>query len=202
MSERRFPWRTLLFVSVALNLVTIGAAIGAFTAGVRLQREAPGAVVDRLPGPRAFMAALPAETRAKVRGEFQRSWEESREARQTAGQARRDAFEAAAAEPYDREAVRAAFSRLREADQRAIGVFHDNVADAFAELTPQERRRALAALRRAPPETRRRLAPDDAAIEPDTEDADPPRTLRELREERRERRRERRERLREATPQP
>ena len=73
------------------------------------------------------------------------------------------------------------------------------MADAFAELTPEERRRALAALRRAPPETRQRLAPDEAA--PGAEEA-PPATLRELREERRERRRERRERLRETIRQP
>jgi uncharacterized membrane protein len=200
MTETRFPWRTLLFASVALNLLLIGAAVGGYAAGVRVEREAPGAVVDRLPGPRAFIAALPAETRAKVRGEFESSWTQSREARTSARQARREAFEAAAAEPYDRDAVRAAFARLREADQRAVGVFHDNVVDAFAELTPEERRRALIALRRAPPQVRERAAPDEAGSA--VEDDAPPRTMRELREERRERRRERRDRLRESTQQP
>ena len=122
--------------------MVVGAVAGAFGAGVRLQRENPQAVVDRLPGVRAFMAALPAEARVKVRQELVASWQESRDLRRAAGQARRDAFAAAATEPYDVARVRAAFARLRAADQAAIGVFHDNVADAFGAMTPEERRAA------------------------------------------------------------
>jgi uncharacterized membrane protein len=131
-----FPLRTLLFVSVAINLLVIGAVAGAWGAGVRLQREADEAVVARMPGPRGFLRALPPETRAIMRRELADSWVESRELRRAANQARREAFIAAAAEPYDAERTRAAFARLRETDQRAIGVFHDNVIDAFARLTP------------------------------------------------------------------
>ena len=160
MSERTFPWRTLLFVSVALNLLAVGAIAGGLAAGVRLQREAPEAAVARMPGARAFMAALPPETRAKVRTELADSWVQSREQRRAAVQARRDAFDAAAAEPYDVARVRAAFARLRATDQAAIGVFHDNVVEAFATLTPQERREALDALRRATPARRANVAPD------------------------------------------
>ncbi len=196
MSERTFPWRTLLFVSVALNLLAAGAIAGGFAAGVRLEREAPEAVVARMPGARAFMAALPPETRAKVRVELAESWMESREIRRAAAEARREAFDAAGAEPYDVARVRAAFSRLRAADQAAIGVFHDNVVDAFAELTPQERRAALEALRRAAPARRANVAPDAEQAEgaaPEQRQINRE-TIRERLRERRRERREQRER--------
>jgi uncharacterized membrane protein len=185
-----FPWRTLLFVSVALNLLAIGAVAGAFGAGVRLERQAPaGAVVDRMPGPRAFLAALPPETRAKMREELADSWVQSRQARQAAVQARREAFAAAATEPYDVARTREAFARLRAADQAAIAVFHDNVAEAFGELSAEERREALQALRRAAPAARRSAAPDAAL--PDAAPANGEAGRRPAWEERRERRRER-----------
>jgi uncharacterized membrane protein len=185
MSEGRFPWRTLLFLSLAFNLLVIGAAVGAFGAGVRVQRETSRAVVERMPGPRAFMAALPPATREKMRRELERSWEETREARGAALQARRDAFMAAEQEPYDAERVRAAFAQLRSADQAAIAVFHNNIAEAFGALAPEERREALAALRRASPAARPGVAPSGA------EDAQTPRER--FREKMRERRRARRE---------
>jgi uncharacterized membrane protein len=179
----RFPWRTLLFLSVALNLLVIGAVAGAWSAGVRLQREVGDAVVTRMPGPRAFLAALPPETR---------------QLRQAAQQARRDAFEAAATEPYDAERVRAAFARLREADQRAIGVFHDNVIEALARLTPEQRREAMDALRRAAPARRQNIAPaatEGAAPAQDGADVTERQKMRETLRERRRERRERREQL-------
>jgi uncharacterized membrane protein len=163
MSERGFPWRTLLFLSAAANLLVIGAVAGAYAAGVRLQRESPAAVVDRLPGPRAFLAALPPETRAKMRDELAASWMEARAARQAALQARRDAFAAASAEPYDVARVRAAFARLRAADQTAIAVYHDNIVEAFGRLTPEERREALEALRQAAPAARRAASAAEGA---------------------------------------
>jgi uncharacterized membrane protein len=189
-----FPWRTLLFISVALNLLTIGVIAGAYGAGVRVERGAPSAVVDRMPGPRAFIRALPEESRTKVRERLATSWQDSRDLRRAAGEARTAAFDAAAAEPFDVERVRAAFAELRQADQRAIGVFHDNVVDAFAEMSAEERRQAIAALRAAPPARRERVAPerdaeDGALLTPEERQA-----RRERRQERRERWRERRER--------
>jgi uncharacterized membrane protein len=37
MSESRFPWRTLLFISLAVNLLVIGAVAGAVVSGVRVR---------------------------------------------------------------------------------------------------------------------------------------------------------------------
>lgn len=160
MSERPFPWRTLLFVSAAINLLVIGGIAGAVAAGVRVERDDPEAVVARMPGPRAFMAALPAETRVKLRAELVNSWVETRAARLAAREARRAAFAIAAEEPFDAERVKTAFAHLREADQAAIGVFHDNMIEAFGELTPEERAAALSALRSAAPAARQSL-PDE-----------------------------------------
>ncbi len=112
-----FPWRTLLFISLGANLLLIGGAIGAYGAGARLERPATSAaLVDRLPGQRAFLAAMPPEVRARMRAEMVQGVEETRELRRAAVEARRAAFAAAAAEPYDAENVRAAFARMRAAD--------------------------------------------------------------------------------------
>lgn len=196
MSDKPFPWRTMLFISVALNLLAAGAIAGAYGAGVRLEREAPEAAVARMPGARAFLEALPPETRALMRAELADSWQQSREARRAANDARRAAFEAAGAEPYDVARVRAAFARLRAADQAAIGVFHDDVVEAFGTLSPAQRREALEALRRSAPASRRSVAPDSAGGETLAPAGDGARQQRreQLRERLQERRRERLER--------
>lgn len=199
MSQSQFPWRTLLFISLALNLLTIGAAIGLWGAGVRLERAGSNAVVERLPGPRGFIAAMPPETRAEMRREIMQSWAQSRDLRQAAAEARREAFAAAEAEPYDAARVRAAFARVRAADQNAVGVFHDNVVDAFNRLTPEQRRAALQALRNAEPARRRNAAPveaeganaDPTALEEAPAAPQEGQTLRERRQQRREAIRER-----------
>ncbi|MBX3430770.1 MAG: periplasmic heavy metal sensor [Hyphomonadaceae bacterium] len=204
MSDTRFPWRTLLFVSLALNLLVVGAVAGAWGAGVRIQRDASqGAIVERLPGPRAFLRALPSETRAVMRQELVSSWQDSRETREAAMQARREAFAAMAAEPYDAARVRAAFERLRAADQAAIAVFHNNVIEAFGELTPEQRREALQALRDAAPATRNGAAPTEESAAPAVLTPEQRETLQQRRDERRERWRQRREeRARPQPPQP
>jgi uncharacterized membrane protein len=195
MSDTRFPWRTLLFISLALNLLIVGALAGAWGAGVRFQREAnTAAVVERFPGPRAFLRALPPETRAIMRQELAESWTESRETRQAAVQARRDAFAAVSQEPYDAERARAAFERLRAADQAAIAVFHDKVIEAFGELTPEQRREALEALRDAAPAARQNgIGPVEEGAAPAALSPEQRQTMQERREERRERWRQRRE---------
>ncbi|ANP44883.1 periplasmic heavy metal sensor [Candidatus Viadribacter manganicus] len=207
MSESRFPWRTLLFVSVAVNLLVVGAVAGAWSAGVRLEREAgQQAIVDRMPGPRAFLGALPPETRAVMREQLADSLTQTREARQAATQARRDAFAAAETEPFDAPRVRAAFERVRAADQAVVGVFQNDVIEAFGELTPEQRRDVLAALRSAAPARREgAMAPAQAegAIAPERLSPEQRQEFQERRQERRERWRERRqERLRQQDPQP
>jgi uncharacterized membrane protein len=197
MSERTFPWRTLLFISVAINLLIAGTVIGAYASGVRVERAA-SATATRLPGPRAMMAALPQEARAKVRDQVARAWAQTRTLRQQAAQARRDAFDAAATDPFDTARVRAAFARVRSSDDAALAEFHNNMIDAFAQMPPEERRRAINALRGAGP-VRRAAMRDSVALpaagDPTQQDALTPRQR--FREAVRERFRERREQRRE-----
>jgi uncharacterized membrane protein len=170
MSERVFPMRTLLFVSLAVNLLAIGGIAGAFLSGARLQQPAPEpeptTLVERLPGPRAFLAALPPETRVKMRQELAASWRESRETRQAAAQARRDAFAIVEQQPFDPARVKAAFAQMRAADQATLGVFHDNIIDVFANMEEGERRVAIEALRNATPARRASVLPDGEGAAP------------------------------------
>lgn len=201
MSDAKvFPWRSLLFASVAFNLLLVGAALGALGSGVRVERAASSEAVARMTGPRAFVNALPEDARAPVRQRMVQSWTQSRDARRAAAEARRDVYAAAVAEPYDAERVRLALARMRAADQAALGVFHDNVAEAFAEMTPAQRRAALQALRR--PARRDASAAEDGAAPADEanslEEQTSPAEGQNLRQQRREAIRERmRERWRE-----
>jgi uncharacterized membrane protein len=198
MSDRTFPWRTLLFASVAANLLIIGAVVGAYASGARLERPS---AAGQLPGPRVIMAALPQETRAKVRDELARTWVETRALRQQAAQARRDAFDAASAEPFDAVRVRAAFAHVRESDAAALAAFHNNMVDAFARMSPDERRRAIEALRNAGPA--RRAVQTERAIQQTGDPSQQPENLaprQRLREAIRERIRERRHQRQGMTP--
>jgi len=195
MSQSSFPTRAVLFASVALNLLIVGGIAGAWGAGVRVQREAePSAVVERMPGPGTFLRELPPEVRAVMREELVDSWAESRDARQAALQARRDAFAAAATEPYDAARVRAAFERLRGADQAAIAVFQNKLIEALGEMSPDQRRAALEALRSAAPARRDGGVLDgERPVRGERLSPEQRETMQERREERRERWRARRE---------
>lgn len=152
-----FPFRTIMFVSLAANLLIAGAVIGGSAAGLRLERAPTrNAVVERMPGPRAFMQALAPDAREKMRAELTQAVPETRQAREAARQARIDVYNAVRQEPYDPERVRAAFAHMREADAAVLAIFHDHVARAFAQLTPDQRSAALDALRNAQPAQQQR----------------------------------------------
>ena len=147
--------KALLFVSLAVNLLIVGAVAGGLFAGLHLARGGPAAALgERIPGPRAFMAALPGEVRAQLRDDLIQGGTETREARAAARQARVAVFEAMGAEPYDSERVRQAFAHQREADTAVAAAFHDRVAGSFARLTPEQRHAALDALRNAQAQNR------------------------------------------------
>ena len=196
MSAGGFPWRTLFFVSLALNILVIGAIGGAIGAGARLQRQEPDeAVVARIPGVRAFIEAVPPEVQPELRSQLGESWGETRALRRAALEARRAAFAATTAEPYNLATARAAFADMRVADQAVVEVFHENMAQFLAELPSEQRRDVMARLRRAPPATRERLAPavDGESEARPGERALTPEQRQNLRERWRERREERRQ---------
>lgn len=189
MSEWKFPWRTALFVSLALNLLAVGAVAGALWAGVRVERGALSAgapeAVERMPGTRAILRRLPENARQELHRQMAASAAETSALREASWQVRREAYEIAASEPYDIVGVRAAFTRLREADQAAIAAFHDDFTQALASLSATQRSEALASLRRVPGGWRER-----------PERGEPPEAAPRPSEALREKMRERRERLR------
>lgn len=195
-----FPWRTALFISVALNLIVVSAAVGAFLSGARLEQPAPEAAEepqlnDRLAGQRAFMMALPPETRATLRRELGRDVIAMRAQRTAAREARIALFQAARTEPYDAARVRAAFAAVRQADMALLEGFHNSLSDALGRIEPAERAAALDALGRRQPATEDGAPPDDLApLGPGVQRPQlSPEERRERREQFRERMRERRE---------
>lgn len=149
------PWRIVLFVSLALNLLVLGGVVGAYAAGARLERVSePPAGAMQTGAPRTFMALLPADVRRQVRAELVRTWAQSGDIRAEAMAARREALAALAAEPYDPARLRAAFAQMRAADLRVAETFHEAVARTVGELTPAQRAAAAGALS-APRETLR-----------------------------------------------
>ncbi|MBC7769032.1 MAG: periplasmic heavy metal sensor [Phycisphaerales bacterium] len=159
MSSGGFPWRTALFVSLAINLVLVSLAIGAAASGARLERPAQTEeALSRLPGPRAFMQALPPDARREVRRDLARSLVELRTQRRASREARLALYEAARQEPYDVARVREAFANVRAADAATAAGFQDGVATALGRLSPQDRRMALEAMMRRP---QRRGAPSE-----------------------------------------
>lgn len=180
-----FPWRTALFISLAVNLILISAAIGAFATGARLSRPAEvqepvaaEALPSRLASTRAFMQALPPETRRTLRRELARELIAMREERNAAREARLALYQAASAEPYDAARVRAAFAAVREADAVLLAGFHNALADGLARISETDRAAALEAMQRGRPIR-------EEGVEPAPDGAEP------TREERRQRMRER-----------
>lgn len=153
-----FPWRTLLFVSLAFNLLLIGGAIGAYSAGVRVQREAPAVVGAAIPaGPGAFMMALPPEVRAEVRGALEETWAQTRVEREAARDARQAVLDAARAEPFDAAAMNAALGAMRAADAVVAQRYHEAVTQTFGVLAPEARRAATDALAQPRPRLREEM---------------------------------------------
>lgn len=143
-----FPLRTTLFASLAVNLLLIGGGVGAYLAGVRLEKPMAQAPPAQPPGQRAFMAALPPEVRGDVREEMVRTWSDQRPARERARDTRQRTLDVLRTEPYDAAAMRQAFADARAADGSVLQAYQDSVADAFARMTPAQRRAVADALAR------------------------------------------------------
>ncbi|MDZ4691518.1 periplasmic heavy metal sensor [Terricaulis sp.] len=152
MSASGFPLRTALFVSVAINLILISIATGAFLSGARLERPAPDAVHDaplaRMAAARTFIQALPPEARRELRRGLAGSLLDMRDHRRASQRARLALYDAAGAEPYDVVRVRAAFADVRAADAQLAASFQDSVAEALGRLSAEDRRQALDAMMR------------------------------------------------------
>ncbi len=138
-------WIILLIVSVLVNGVLIGA-------GARTWLAAPvpeTAQQDRPSGSRgafsmrAFMRALPDDSRAEVRARFQAAGPELRDLGRSAWRAQEAAFDALRAEPFDPAAARAATAAARDARARFEARSEAVILETLADMDPQTRGRVI-----------------------------------------------------------
>jgi uncharacterized membrane protein len=143
----------ILAVSIALNLLFVGIAVGR-----RLHRHPPmpppgrGALAPRPQGaPREAFGNRP--EREGRRGQFRKLFREQGEAlgnhRRTMGEARRATREALEKEPFDRTALEKALETLRKETTASQEVMHKALADAAAKGSPEGRRQLARGLERA-----------------------------------------------------
>ena len=129
--------RTLLLVSLALNLFFIGAAAAlAWRHYARDHRDGwtPGARVERL------ASSLPAADADKLRAAFREHMpaiEQARAAYRTAHERLRESLRA---EPYNADAVRAAMAEIRTARSKLDEALQETIVSASAQMGPDSRR--------------------------------------------------------------
>ncbi len=143
MSEKSIPWPVLFLVSAALNILTLGAALGYWLGG---GGGRGGAETVGLAAPAAVMAALPAEVQPQVQRDLALAWSRAQEEREALRVANDQVIQQMQAEPYDAAAMQGALLRRREAGAAIIGRFQGAVAETLSRLTPEQRRAATAAL--------------------------------------------------------
>jgi uncharacterized membrane protein len=148
MSQRSLT--IALFVSLAVNLFAIGAVVGGLVIGVRMSEGRANAM---RPGPPPIFSAAAALPEARQDDYRQALRGEARGVRRSlmrAGEARREAWSAVAADPYDPAAVREALSEAQLIEAEARSRLESRVVDFAADLSLEERRALAQALSRPP----------------------------------------------------
>ncbi len=155
------PWSglvpVLLLVSLAINLLVAGFALGAWLNGAPATPAAQTALTTAQEGdglaatasmqPWRMFRLLPPETRRRVGRQMVGRAAEPRRLMAEARIARQASVEALTAEPFDQERLSAAFARSRAADQAFLESVHAVVDDMIALLTPDERAQLAVAIR-------------------------------------------------------
>ena len=143
MSEPKSQrWTWLLVGSLMANALLVGLLIGG---GLARQHQGPG------PEPRGEMAmarsidrVVPDAQRAAVRGALRRAFSETRAERRDLRLARDELARQLANDTYDRDAVVAAFARMRAAEDQSKAALHEALASQLQALSPEQRRALLA----------------------------------------------------------
>ncbi len=185
-------WRTAFLISLAINLLVLGAVAGYGLNGGFNPHEAVVGRENNVAAPAAVLRTLPPASRAQVRRALAQGWRDTQTERAAMRAARAETTRLMAAEPYDPAAVRSALAAQRAASERVVARLHERLAESIGDLTPEQRSQLLSALRS-------RAGMDTLETEDLDADAPPERApvAGENRRERlRERLRERRERLR------
>lgn len=138
--ERRAPrWMVVaLFVSLALNLIVIGA-VASFVWRHRLEFAA-GPPPHLAPNLLGYTSTLPAERRKDLWSQTEEERRTVRPLRRTLREARDESLKALTAEPFDQERYLVAQSRLLAADQKAREAVYRLYGQIAVNLTAEERR--------------------------------------------------------------
>lgn len=128
-----------LIVSLMANALLVGVLIGG---GLGQTRAGPANVGPG--GERALVRSLdqavPDDQRRTVRQAFRRAFASSRQERVRLRDARRQLGRLLGADPYDPDAVAAAFKDMREADAAMKASMHEVLAEQFGTLSAEQRR--------------------------------------------------------------
>jgi uncharacterized membrane protein len=125
----------VLAVSVTVNLFFVGAVTARYVDRPERPMEPPNM--------RWVMRAVDDSTRENLRPRLMQYGEILRPLRGEMFRAQREVNELLAAEPVDTQAVAAAFERLRAANLRYQEVTHQQLAQVFAALSPEQRVQAF-----------------------------------------------------------
>ncbi len=141
-----FPWRTLTIVSLAINLLVVGALVG-----FSMSHGGPQRFFERRDGgeraPQAMRMLPDAEREALARA-FTGAWESSRDLREQARAARDNVRKVATTDPYNEDAVRTALGDMRTADSAVLKHYQDALAGSLGKLSSEQRLIALRAATR------------------------------------------------------
>ena len=128
--------KVALAISVALNLFAVGLAAGGVIVGARLADD------RRTPRHQAFseaVAAMSPETREAVRTGMRQVALSARPDFREARRSRREAIEAARAEPFDAAQVEALLGRSRAAEARGRARLEAGTIEILQTLSPADR---------------------------------------------------------------
>lgn len=157
-APRRRWTRIALLISVALNVLFLGVVVGA--GWMHWQDDGRARSFSFSRGVEKLIKDMPADRKPIAQSALDRYRNDVRPRWREVGEARRAAFEALRAEPFNEDQAKAALDRLdtlRESQRELMGTI---TFDLMRQLTPEERRTFLQALRqrRSPPQPR----PDEA----------------------------------------
>lgn len=139
------PWRAITIVSLAVNLLIVGAAVGFFMS--RFPRGGP----DFRGGPpmqERGLRSLPENERRDLARALTGAWESAGDLRRAARDAREGARAVVAKEPYDEAAVRKALADMRAADSAVLAHYQDALAASLSTLSAEQRALAFRAANR------------------------------------------------------
>ena len=134
MGGRARSW--VLIASLTLNLFLVGLIAGDRLSPPPPPESIPGTVFADL---RRMSEALPPETRGEIRDRFEVHRPELIRGLMAMRAARHDVRDVLQREPYDPDALRAAFDTLRERTDAVQAIVHTALIEVAGQLDPDER---------------------------------------------------------------